>query len=80
VVRHPQRDAFQERLAEAGIGTVIHYPIPPPLQKAYTDAGHVPGSLPLSERLAREVLSLPMCPAQTDEQTQYVIDRVIALS
>ncbi|MEI4261012.1 DegT/DnrJ/EryC1/StrS family aminotransferase [Roseovarius sp. D0-M9] len=80
VVRHDQRDAFQHRLADSGIGTVIHYPIPPHLQKAYSDAGHAPGSLPLSERLAREVLSLPMCPAQTDAQTEYVIDRVIALS
>ncbi|MFX0546199.1 DegT/DnrJ/EryC1/StrS family aminotransferase [Roseovarius sp. S1116L3] len=80
VIRHPQRDAFQQRLAEAGIGTVIHYPIPPHLQKAYADEAHAPGSLPLAERLAQEVLSLPMCPAQTDEQTEYVIDRVIALA
>jgi dTDP-4-amino-4,6-dideoxygalactose transaminase len=80
VQRHRQRDAFQQRLAEAGIGTVIHYPIPPHLQRAYADAGHAPGSLPIAERLAGEVLSLPMCPAQTDAQTEYVIDRVIALS
>ncbi|WP_281966491.1 DegT/DnrJ/EryC1/StrS family aminotransferase [Roseovarius nanhaiticus] len=80
VVRHPQRDAFQQRLADAGIGTVIHYPIPPHRQRAYADAGHQPGSLPIAERLAGEVLSLPMCPAQTDAQTEYVIDRVIELS
>ncbi|MFX0541788.1 DegT/DnrJ/EryC1/StrS family aminotransferase [Roseovarius sp. S4756] len=80
VIRHPQRDAFQQRLAEAGIGTVIHYPTPPHLQKAFADEGHAPGSLPLAERLAQEVLGLPMCPAQTDEQTEYAIDRVTALT
>ncbi|MFD0859776.1 DegT/DnrJ/EryC1/StrS family aminotransferase [Roseovarius aquimarinus] len=79
VMRHPERDAFQARLAEAGIGTVIHYPIPPHRQKAYADAGLAEGSLPLAETLAREVVSLPMCPAQTDAQTDHVIDRVIAL-
>ena len=80
VVRHSQRDAFQARLAAAGVGTVIHYPIPPHLQRAYADAGHPPGRFPLAERLACEVLSLPMCPGQTDAQTDHVIDRVIALA
>nr|WP_303626473.1 DegT/DnrJ/EryC1/StrS family aminotransferase [Roseovarius sp. M141] len=80
VLRHPDREAFQKRLDEAGIGTVIHYPIPPHLQNAYVDAGYARGSFPLAERLADEVLSLPMCPAQTDEQTQYVIDSVLRLA
>lgn len=80
VLRHPDRTAFQKRLAEAGVGTVIHYPIPPHLQKAYADAGYGLGSFPLAEQLANEVLSLPMCPGQTDEQTDYVIDRVLRLA
>lgn len=80
VLRHQDRAAFQARLDEAGIGTVIHYPIPPHLQAAYADAGYDLGSFPLSERLANEVVSLPMCPAQTPEQTEYVIEKVIELA
>jgi dTDP-4-amino-4,6-dideoxygalactose transaminase len=80
VLRHTDRSGLQKRLAEAGIGTVIHYPIPPHLQPAYADAGYKLGSFPLSERLANEVLSLPMCPAQTPEQTACVIEKVIALA
>ncbi len=80
VLRHPARAAFQKRLADAGIGTVIHYPIPPHLQKAYAEEGYPLGSLPIAERLANEVLSLPMCPAQTDEQTDYVIEQVLSLA
>ena len=79
VLRHPERDAFQERLRSAGIGTVIHYPIPPHLQGAYADLGLRAGALPLAERLAREVISLPMCPAQSEAQTDYVIDKVLDL-
>ena len=80
VLRHTDRSGLQKRLAEAGIGTVIHYPIPPHLQPAYADAGYKLGSFPLSERLPNEVLSLPMCPAQTPEQTACVIEKVIALA
>lgn len=77
VLRHVDRAAFMARLADAGVATAIHYPIPPHLQRAYADLGYGPGRFPLSERLAQEVVSLPMCPAQTDEQTEYVIDAVI---
>ncbi|MEP2717116.1 DegT/DnrJ/EryC1/StrS family aminotransferase [Pseudophaeobacter sp.] len=79
VLRHPQRDAFQERLQKAGIATVIHYPIPPHLQQAYTELGYGKGHFAISEQMADEVISLPMCPAQTPEQTDYVIDRVLNL-
>ena len=77
VMRHADRDKFQKRLRDAGIATVIHYPIPPHLQNAFADLGYEAGRFPLSEALAREVISLPMCPAQTDEQTEYVIDTVL---
>ncbi|PVA11536.1 erythromycin biosynthesis sensory transduction protein eryC1 [Pelagivirga sediminicola] len=80
VLRHPDRAAFQQRLTDAGIGTVIHYPIPPHLQDAYAEAGYERGNFPLAERLAEEVLSLPMCPAQTEAQTDYVIDNVVRLA
>jgi dTDP-4-amino-4,6-dideoxygalactose transaminase len=76
VIRHPERKEFQKRLHKAGVNTVIHYPIPPHLQKAYAGANFVKGQFPLSEKLANEVLSLPMCPAQSDVQTNYVIEAV----
>lgn len=62
VVRVADRERVQQRLAANGIGTLIHYPIPPHLQAAYADCGHVPGSLPLAESMASDVLSLPMGP------------------
>ena len=61
VVRHPRRDALQAQLSDAGVDTIIHYPIPPHLTGAYA-AGFVERSLPLAERLGDEVLSLPMGP------------------
>jgi dTDP-4-amino-4,6-dideoxygalactose transaminase len=60
VVRHPARDRLRQRLLAQGIETLIHYPVPIHLQPAYADLGHRPGSLPVSERAAREVLSLPL--------------------
>ncbi|MCX7112894.1 MAG: DegT/DnrJ/EryC1/StrS family aminotransferase [Proteobacteria bacterium] len=62
VVRHPQRDALQQRLQQAGIGTMIHYPIPPHLQRAYAELGFDEGTFPITESIHREVLSLPMGP------------------
>lgn len=61
VVRHPQRDALQQRLTEAGVGTLIHYPVPPHLSGAY--AAHFPSArLPIAEQLASTLLSLPIGP------------------
>lgn len=62
VVRYAQRDALQKTLNEAGIGTMIHYPIPPHLQPAYSELGYVPGAFPIAERIASDCLSLPMGP------------------
>ncbi|MCX8067101.1 MAG: DegT/DnrJ/EryC1/StrS family aminotransferase [Anaerolineae bacterium] len=76
VVRHPQRDALQAFLRERGIGTLVHYPVPVHLQPAYADLGYREGSLPVSEALAREVLSLPMYPELTDEEVQRVAEAV----
>jgi dTDP-4-amino-4,6-dideoxygalactose transaminase len=58
----PDRDALAAHLADEGVGTLVHYPIPPHLQEAYRDLGMAEGDLPLAERLARETLSLPMGP------------------
>ena len=61
VVRHPRRDVLQRRLSEAGVDTIIHYPIPPHLSGAYA-ADFKRAELPVAERLAEEVLSLPIGP------------------
>jgi dTDP-4-amino-4,6-dideoxygalactose transaminase len=60
VVRHPRRDLLLEALAERGIQTLIHYPIPVHLQPAFADLGYAEGALPVTERVAREILSLPL--------------------
>lgn len=62
VVRSPERDTLQTRLAEAGVGTLIHYPLPSHMQEAYADLGIAPEALPLARQLAGEVLSLPIGP------------------
>ncbi len=73
VVRHPQRDQLAQHLAEAGIGTLIHYPVPPHRQPAYAALGIAAGALPIAERMHAQVLSLPIGPTQTLEQTERVI-------
>jgi len=67
------RDAVRERLAEAGVESGIHYPVPLHLQPAYAHLGHRPGDFPVAERLAAEILSLPMFPEVTEEQQEYVL-------
>ena len=62
VIHHPQRDRLQQRLNEAGIGTLIHYPLPPHLSQAYADAGFMRGDFPITEKLAEKTLSLPVGP------------------
>lgn len=76
VVASPARDALQARLAKAGIGTLIHYPIPPHRQAAYADLGITAGALPLAERLACEVLSLPIGPHLSEADAGKVIAAV----
>jgi dTDP-4-amino-4,6-dideoxygalactose transaminase len=72
VIRTPQRDALRACLREAGVGTSIHYPLPTHLQEAYRDLGLGPGSLPLTEQAADEVLSLPMFPELTEEEQEVI--------
>ena len=74
VVRVSQRDAVRQALAESGIGTGIHYPIPVHLQPACGFLGYREGDLPHTERAAREILSLPMYPELTDAQLDTVSD------
>lgn len=73
VVRSKQRDALQAHLAERGIGTLIHYPVPPHLQDAYREMGLREGSFPVTERIHREVLSLPMGPHLKEQEIARVL-------
>jgi dTDP-4-amino-4,6-dideoxygalactose transaminase len=76
VVRHSQRELLQQYLTEAGIGTLIHYPIPPHRQPAYTDSAYAPDAFPMASRIANEVLSLPMWPQMSGEDVQRVIHAI----
>jgi len=76
VICHPRRDVFQQHLHEAGIGTMIHYPVPPHLSAAYADLSYCPGAFPTTECLANQVLSVPMHPHLTEEQVGAVIQGV----
>ena len=73
VIRHPNRDQFQMRLAGAGIGTMIHYPIPPYLQDAYAQYAYLEGSFPITEAAAQQVNSLPIGPHHSIEAACRVI-------
>ncbi|HEY9679738.1 MAG TPA: DegT/DnrJ/EryC1/StrS family aminotransferase [Drouetiella sp.] len=73
VIQTPHRDDLQNYLMDRGIGTLIHYPIPAHLQKAYSYLGYQPNSLPVTEQLAKRILSLPLFPELTNEQVDEVI-------
>jgi dTDP-4-amino-4,6-dideoxygalactose transaminase len=76
VVRTSRRDRLAAHLREHGIGTGLHYPEPPHLSAAYRHLGYRPGAFPVTERLAREVLSLPIFPGITMEQLETVVAAV----
>jgi dTDP-4-amino-4,6-dideoxygalactose transaminase len=78
VVQHPRRDELQEALKRAGIGTLIHYPIPPHRSGAYASAIWPEGTFPVTERLAAQVLSLPMGPHLSRADQDAVIAAVQA--
>lgn len=76
VIRSKQRDELMKYLDEKGIGTIIHYPIPPHLSEAYSYLGMKSGSLPLTELYANEVLSLPLYNGMTEEEQTRVIEAI----
>jgi dTDP-4-amino-4,6-dideoxygalactose transaminase len=78
VVRHPERDAFQARLSERGIETLIHYPTAAHQTGAYAGMAVDPSQIAVAERLATEVLSLPMGPHLDDEAVAEVVAAVRA--
>jgi dTDP-4-amino-4,6-dideoxygalactose transaminase len=72
VVRSPRRDALQSQLANDGVGTLIHYPVPPHLSGAYSGGNWKRGTFPIAENLADSVLSLPVGPHLSVEEADYV--------
>ncbi len=80
VVHSDYRDNFQYYLAEKGIATVIHYPVPPHLQPAYKDLGFSTGDFPITEKMHQQVLSLPIGPHLSLQQIEYVIDIINGFS
>jgi dTDP-4-amino-4,6-dideoxygalactose transaminase len=78
VVQHDHRDALRAALARRGIDTLVHYPVPPHLQSAYTHLGIDAGTLPIAEAIHQRVLSLPIGPHQSAEETERVVDAAIA--
>jgi dTDP-4-amino-4,6-dideoxygalactose transaminase len=76
VVRSPHRDALKKELADAGVGTLIHYPIPPHLQGAYANLKLKIGAFPISEGMHQEVLSLPMGPSMGLQDAKAVMTAV----
>jgi len=80
VVRHAKRDALQKSLNDAGIGTMIHYPIPPHLQEAYSELGYNEGAFPIAEQIHKGVLSLPMGPHLAESEISVIISAAQNLS
>ncbi|HRN71607.1 MAG TPA: DegT/DnrJ/EryC1/StrS family aminotransferase [Ginsengibacter sp.] len=76
LIRSTKRNQLQQYLAENGIGTMIHYPVPPHLQKAYQSLGYRKGDFPIAEEIADTCLSLPLWPGMTEEQVTYVTETI----
>ena len=76
-VKDGKRDALKQYLADKGIPSMIYYPIPVHLQPAYRSLGYQEGDYPVSERLSKEVLSLPMHTELTDNQLQFICETIV---
>lgn len=76
-VRVPEREKVQSILMDKGIPTAVHYPIPMHLQECFSYLGYKTGDFPLSERCAKEVMSLPMNPYLTKEEIQYITNNLL---
>jgi dTDP-4-amino-4,6-dideoxygalactose transaminase len=74
VVRHPRRDELKKHLETNGVGCALHYPLPLHLQKCYASLGYKAGDFPVSEKAARECLSLPIYPELSDAQILRVVE------
>jgi dTDP-4-amino-4,6-dideoxygalactose transaminase len=78
VIRTKDREGLMNHLKKAGIGTALHYPVPLHLQKAYASLSYSVGEFPIAERVASEILSLPMFPQLTSEQQVIVAEEILA--
>lgn len=76
VVRYQNRDLLLRQLTDHNVGGMIHYPIPPHLQPAYSELNYVQGSFPISEEIHRTCVTLPMGPTMTEDEIQAVIATV----
>ncbi|MEP0828423.1 MAG: DegT/DnrJ/EryC1/StrS family aminotransferase [bacterium] len=76
VIETDRRDDLQKFLADCGVPTMIHYPVPVHKQKAFVETGLKTGSLPVTERLAERILSLPIYPELTDQQVDYISSKI----
>ena len=76
VVRHKRREDLINFLGQQGVSALIHYPIPVHLQKAYRFLGFSEGEYPITETVAKEIVSLPMFPELTEEQIRYTADKI----
>lgn len=75
VIRHPRRDELMQYLAQNGVQTLIHYPVPIHLQKSYTELGSK-GDFPISEKACNEVLSLPLYTELKESEIEYISDLI----
>jgi len=76
LIRTPKRDQLQTFLKQKGIGTLIHYPVPPHLQEAYRDLGFKKGDFPIAEELSETSLSLPLYIGMTEAEVDYVAEQI----
>jgi dTDP-3-amino-3,4,6-trideoxy-alpha-D-glucose transaminase len=76
IVRTTERDALRAHLDEHGVSTAVHYPFPIHRTEAYADLGMGEGSLPVAERLAEEILTLPLFPTMSDQDIARIVDAV----
>ncbi len=77
IIQTDKRDKLKEFLADMGIDTKVHYPIPIHYQEAAKYLGYKKGNFPVTERQAETILSLPVYPELTDEQVNYVADAIV---
>ena len=78
VIRSQKRDELQAWLTQQGIGTLIHYPVPPHLQQAYKHLGFGKGAFPIAEEIAATCLSLPLWPGMKEQDVAYVAEKIKA--
>ena len=76
VVSHPGRDRLQAHLKDQGIGTLIHYPVPPHLSGAYQELGYQAGDFPITEKMADTFLSIPIGPHLSMDEADFVIEKI----